>query len=178
MVELASEKQILRQSWMLTVRLPVSALSLSARSFPGINRCPAFPRLPEGWVECNGQVLDDTESPLHGQMIPDLNAAGRFLRGAIESGILQEDTMQDHTHLDSGHNHSFYVSDYGFPDGSSDRTANYYWMNPERGTNEWKQTDTKSANLGGPTTFGGNVPRTGSETRPVNMSVVWVIRVK
>src|SRR5207247_10116598 len=44
-------------------------------------------RLPLEFVECNGQNLDDPESPYDGQDIPDLNGATetgkqRFLRGS------------------------------------------------------------------------------------------------
>ena len=47
------------------------------------------PALPGTWVECNGQLLNDVQSPLNGQTLPDLNGAGgpqRFLRGAATSG--------------------------------------------------------------------------------------------
>jgi hypothetical protein len=37
--------------------------------------------LPVNCVECNGQNVDDTDSPLHGQEIPNLNA------GAIDLSI-------------------------------------------------------------------------------------------
>jgi len=38
------------------------------------------------WVECNGQILNDTASPFNGLVIPNLNNANRFLRGNIGSG--------------------------------------------------------------------------------------------
>lgn len=45
------------------------------------------PALPDGWVECNGQVLSDTDSPYNGDTIPNLNAGTyRMLRGAATSG--------------------------------------------------------------------------------------------
>jgi len=47
---------------------------------------PAMPALPGTWVECNGQLLSDGESPLDGQAIPDLNSGQLFLRGATASG--------------------------------------------------------------------------------------------
>lgn len=31
--------------------------------------------LPDGYVECNGQVLSDPQSPMTGQTIPDLNGS-------------------------------------------------------------------------------------------------------
>lgn len=46
--------------------------------------------LPAGWVECNGQVLSDADSPLNGMTMPNLNGAAdsskRFLRGNSTSG--------------------------------------------------------------------------------------------
>jgi hypothetical protein len=33
--------------------------------------------LGENFVECNGQLLDDAESPLDGQLMPDINTGGR-----------------------------------------------------------------------------------------------------
>ncbi len=152
--------------------VPIGSIIPWHKSIPGV------PPLPDGWVECNGQVLEATGSPLHGQVIPDLNASGRFLRGATESGILQDDMMQNHTHPDAGHYHSFNLSNNGYPDGGGDRTPENYWMEWYRGNNIWKNTNTTYANLQGPSEWGGNSPRVGNETRPVNMSVVWIMRVK
>ena len=44
------------------------------------------PQIPEEWVVCGGQVLDDPESLLDGSEIPDLNGGKRFLRGSGNSG--------------------------------------------------------------------------------------------
>lgn len=38
------------------------------------------------WAECNGQTLNDVESPLNGITIPDLNGDNNFLRGSTTSG--------------------------------------------------------------------------------------------
>jgi hypothetical protein len=51
----------------------------------------AMPPLPGTWVECNGQVLSDPESPFDGVTLPDLNNASgfttpAFLRGGMTSG--------------------------------------------------------------------------------------------
>ncbi|MFO0972179.1 MAG: hypothetical protein U1A27_01900 [Phycisphaerae bacterium] len=67
-----------------------------------------MPRLPEGWVECNGGNVNYPGSPLNGDPIPDLNhdayaggdlqggGSGRFLRGGTTSGVLQDSTLIDH----------------------------------------------------------------------------------
>src|SRR5688572_2376713 len=44
---------------------------------------PGVPALSANFVECNGQVLDMPDSPLHGQTIDDYNNSGRFPRGGI-----------------------------------------------------------------------------------------------
>jgi len=47
------------------------------------------PPLTRGWVECNGQVISDEESPYHGTAVPDLNGnrgPPRFLRGSATGG--------------------------------------------------------------------------------------------
>ena len=63
---------------------PIGSVMAWLKSLTG---CPA---LAENWVECNGQVLSDAESPFNGVTIPNLNANGggtqRFLRGATTSG--------------------------------------------------------------------------------------------
>ena len=66
------------------------------KSFPEVAQA-----LPEGWVECNGQVLDDPTSSLNGQTIPDLNgsaSAKRFLRGSTSSGSTGGSDVNNHTH--------------------------------------------------------------------------------
>ncbi len=47
------------------------------------------PALPDGWVECNGQTISDTDSPYNGQTIPDLNGNRNILRGYSTSGGTQ-----------------------------------------------------------------------------------------
>jgi hypothetical protein len=42
--------------------------------------------LPAQFMECNGQAVNDAESPLDGETLPNLNGEGRFLRGAALSG--------------------------------------------------------------------------------------------
>ena len=81
--------------------VPIGAVVAWIKSLAG---CP--PLLPN-FVECNGQILADGDSPLNGQVIPDLNgylaAPQRFLRGggngdssATSSGAIA--TNETHTH--------------------------------------------------------------------------------
>ena len=61
-----------------------------------------IPPLLPNFVECNGQVLSDGDSPLNGVTIPDLNAValqGKFLKGAAASGVASETTTHTHSCL-------------------------------------------------------------------------------
>lgn len=64
--------------------VPLGSIIAWAKSLAGV------PAIPAGWVECNGQVLNDPLSLLDGTTIPNLNASGggtkRFLRGSTTSG--------------------------------------------------------------------------------------------
>jgi hypothetical protein len=54
---------------------------------PWFKDTPGVPALPSNFVECNGQLLSDPESPLDGQTMPDINTgAARFIRGGVNSG--------------------------------------------------------------------------------------------
>lgn len=46
------------------------------------------PKLPQEYVQCVGQVITDTASPMHGQTVPNLSGSGgaNFLSGASVSG--------------------------------------------------------------------------------------------
>jgi hypothetical protein len=55
---------------------------------PWFKDTPGVPALPANFVECNGQVLNDPESPMNGQTMPDANTgAQRFIRGGLTSGV-------------------------------------------------------------------------------------------
>ncbi len=123
------------------------------------------PTLPEGWVECNGQVISDPESPLINNKTPDLNNTGRFLRGSSNSGTMQEDAFQGHRHwIDPEHGTG---QNMPSAEGGSWSLANGTWYPAN-----WTDTgEPKTDTING-------TPRTATETRPVNMTVVWIMRVK
>ncbi|ROL58455.1 tail fiber protein [Bacteroidetes/Chlorobi group bacterium Naka2016] len=133
------------------------------------------PSLPYGWVECNGQTLNDPASPYHNQVIPNLNGdpnganspglsekAGMFLRGGTNSGTGQYDAFQ-------GHRHSV------DPDGA----LKYSWSYNTYDLSSGNYAPLANITIGDPISDGTNgTPRTANETRPKNMSVVWIMRVK
>lgn len=130
------------------------------------------PTLIGTWVECNGQTISDSGSPLDGEILDDLNGDSRFLRGSSTSGTLQNDEIISHKHDDSGHNHQYYGSaaagsDWGIKNDRIASPTSNYIMNG-------------SADLGDPTDSGtgAGTPAHGNETRPINMSIVWIIRIK
>lgn len=102
----------------------------------------ATPKLSSDWVECNGQTLSDISSPYDGEVIPDLNAQGRFLRGNSISGIMQNDAMATHNH------------DQFWGSGAYTGVAGAY------------------------SRFTGYETIVSGETRPINMSVVWIMKIK
>lgn len=74
--------------------VPVGAILSWAKTITGV------PSLPSNFVQCDGQTLSDADSPIDGQVIPDLNGGDRFLRGASSSGATGgEDTTANHTHV-------------------------------------------------------------------------------
>lgn len=118
------------------------------------------PAIPSGWVECNGQVLNDAASPYNGQTLPNLNSAtqngstssGMFLRGATTSGNLE-----------------------------ADATVKNNLSGTVRKMDNWWDGDAGSASnttIGKTITFVNFALAGDAETRPANMTVVWIMRVK
>ena len=72
-----------------TLTTQVASLALAQVPIGGVvpwhKSNPSVPPLPANFVECNGQVLSDPESPLDGTTVPDYNNAGRFPRGGLTS---------------------------------------------------------------------------------------------
>lgn len=52
------------------------------------------PSLPDGWVECNGQTLSDSDSPYNGDTIPDLNG---IIQVASTATATSDTTLTDST---------------------------------------------------------------------------------
>jgi len=89
--------------------------------------------LPEEWVECNGQILEDSESIFNGKVMPDLNSSGMFLRGSNNSGEIQNDEFKSHDHTASSKNagshiHTGMTTSNGahYHSGTTDPIGNHY----------------------------------------------------
>jgi hypothetical protein len=143
---------------------------------------PQIPK-PTNWMECNGQIVNDNESPLNGITLPNLNGDRRFLRGGAISGTLQDCANLTHTHTATagstqprvistkGNNGLQHVQvHHGHPPDGIDyqRVAVIPHVHGVHG-------DIYAENH----THAIAVTETGnSESRPVNMSIVWIIRIK
>jgi microcystin-dependent protein len=122
----------------------------------------ATTKLHSGWVECNGQVLNDPDSIYDGSTIPDLNGVGgtqRFLRGSTVSGVIGGEDEHTLT-VDEmpSHHHSYTKVDQA--------TAGMY-----TGSTEYGRT-TSTRNTG---STGGDQPH---NNLPSYYEVVMIMRVK
>lgn len=143
------------------VNVPIGAVIAWFDSIAGV------PDLPDNWVACDGQTLDNDLSPIDGQAIPDLNGGNRFLRGnstAGDTGGLASVTL---TAAQSGlraHGHDF-KSQGSTNNGGRGIAYNDYFDN---------------TNLGGPGAIVENTAANASEShenRPPYTNVVWIMRI-
>jgi len=131
--------------------------------------------LPDGWVRCDGATIPEP-SVWAGQFTPNLNGEMRFLRGASDSNMLtmEEDQMQDHKHglYDPGHSHQYDDKYTNNKDGPN--------TGPEDGEGVFGESHTRYsvANYTRIAVQGvSSGYRSGSETRPKNMNVIYIMRV-
>jgi len=119
-----------------------------------------------------------------------------FLRGGSDEQalVIENDTFQDHNHIDDGHNHA----DNGHSHSYSDRFPSYDgWgcgiedghIGPPSSDKDNDRYDcertgyyTSSNNIGLQANFAGlkgadSSSRHGEETRPKNMGIVWIMRI-
>jgi len=143
--------------------------------------------LPTCWMKCDGSVINYQNSPWKGSRVPNLNGGGRFLRGGSASQVLtmQEDTVEDHSHsvIDHGHTHTDKGHTHTYSKTPRDPASGGYsltWMQDDR-TERVYRTGTGKADI---TTNTANIrvgrmntSNKGSETRPKNMIVEWIIKV-
>ena len=136
--------------------------------------------LPECYVPCDGSEI--TEGIWKGRRTPDLNNPKRFLRGGHVSDALkfEEDSLQEHSHSsnvhDPGHKHGHTIS---APNWSKDGLPDAIWDQPDVGTimyDHRRETDHVGTGISMSVT-GVTGARKGSETKPKNMNVVFVMKV-
>ena len=149
--------------------------------------------LPRGWMFCNGS--DITEGPWKGGKTPDLNSIGAFLRGGSEDLVLEmeDGQLEDHTHEDPGHSHDCSATSTADPHKHRIRlieeriyASGHEYVSDHRSDANNFDTDETTVNVTTtcsltPETSGlggvGSEANSGSETRPINMKVLYVIRV-
>ncbi len=148
---------------------------------------------PAGWVLCNGQSLTSITGAANLITILGSNNApnlqGMFLRGTGTSPVNNEDgpalkgTQQDefesHTHGDNfsiadggQHDHDIEFDDKKFDNDDNDNPG-YGYVGP--GTDETIQTE--NSGIHSHTINGGVLATGGSETRPVNYGVNYIIKL-
>ena len=134
--------------------------------------------IPDGWALCNGSTI--AEGVWKGEKTPNLNGEGRFLRGGQPHEVLnlEEHMVEDHTHIDNGHTHTDSGHDHGYKEWFVNEYCGLDGCNGGPGLQDSKTTvghaniQTSTSNLGG--LASGNK---GSETRPTNMRVMWIMKV-
>jgi len=158
--------------------------------------------LPNGWLPCDGSTI--TKGPWTGGKTPDLNSIGAFLRGGTEANILEveSDQVQDHQHEDPGHQHDCHASatasdhfhNLAWHDPSRNSQnwcqSTAIWdqhcvseasMTPEAVHTQKTYGLTVSADCSITSKSSGiggvdSSSRSGTETRPINMKVFYVMR--
>ena len=147
--------------------------------------------LPDGWLRCDGSTIP-AGSIWTGKTLPDLNGERRFLRGGSDDDVLtlEEAQMESHDHSvvsasatvhDSGHTHKYSTYHKCKDDPCDDRVweptdsyhedDDYHHEFTSRSSHSGISVDV-DVDVGGV-----NGASTGSETRPKNMNVIYIMRV-
>lgn len=148
--------------------------------------------LPWGWAEANGAALSDSESPVNGITLPDINNNSRFIRGSNTSGNTQANQNLIHTHTAT-------ISGSGeVVPSSGNWTANLASIYAEQNaSNNFDQNANTGTTRIDVSTFGGSIISGGinsnamaanlsvsiantgnTESRPDNISMVAIIKIK
>ena len=112
------------------------------------------PSLKDGWLECDGSVINDSESPMNWQTLPNLNWEARFLRWWAVSWIEQDSSV---------------ITD-----------RQWYWdpAYPILQNNDWTINNFWTSTYMNPLSNVSSYTIRGHKIRPVNMSVVYIIKIK
>lgn len=149
---------------------------------------------PEGWLLCNGAVFTDNatnaqlKALLGGTTTPNLN--GMFLRGTGTAGTgqsgptlkqIQQDDTKSHLHAINintsnhpGHQHNmgFANDDYN---GSGGTNLNGLENDTTGANNRWLASDFGGEHVH--SVIGNSATTGGTETRPVNYGVTYIIKI-
>lgn len=140
----------------------IGTIKAFPKSFSGVpSTISAF------WVECNGQVLSDAESPLNGQTIPDLNGSTgnkRFLRGSTTSGTTGGGTHNHQWGKSVTTSGDYITGDYS--SGTGDKTVSY------------ASNGSTLINFDANTTLRGDYYTKLAESNPYYYEVVFLMKVK
>lgn len=92
--------------------------------------------VPDRFVECNGQTINDADSPMDGETVPDLNGTNRFLRGNTASGAEggAEQVTISSSELAS-HRHHIYAGNHNEAGDNMSKNASDGWESENRYTN-------------------------------------------
>ncbi|MCP4216372.1 MAG: tail fiber protein, partial [bacterium] len=163
--ELESEVASLKE-----VSAPVGSIQAWDKNLVGT------PEIPAGWVECDGQVVSDADSVYDGLAVPDLNSGGRFLRGGAVSGDWENDaTAVNGLGIVAGGAHSHSIDEEVRYLGTWDdyNTSVNNKIQAGKGALHYDYSMTTNSAGSHSHSLSGD-----SETRPTNMSVVWIMRIK
>lgn len=127
---------------------------------PYLKNFTSVPAMPTGFLECDGSVINDADSPMNGETLPDLNG-NEFLRGAATSGGTGGGTTG------SGSNHS-HGSGTLATDSQSGARANAAGGTATTVAHAHDVDSGSTANEGSHT----------HASQPKYYNVVWIIRIK
>ena len=124
--------------------------------------------IPDGWMPCDGSLI--TQGQWKGGRSPDLNSIGAFLRGGTEDQVLEmeDDQIRDH-------DHGYYAASMGSSEGDVCGTDKAGCADPDTLVyRKFRRTESARVLVD---KWSKNSGRVGSETRPINMKVMYIIRV-
>jgi hypothetical protein len=146
------------------------------------------PALPSEWAPCDGQPVSDPRSPYAGQFLPNLNGEARYLRGGVVSGTMQDDATAvnglsastgiagNHFHtMGSAGLHSHSRTDVG----GVGSTRGFAAASNQSGATSTSADGLHTHSIDSTGNHTHPVSLTGeNETRPITMTVVWIMRIK
>ena len=152
---------VIKNGQIIGVGVPVGSIIAWHKSMSGV------PALLDNFHECDGSVISDSRSLMNGQTLPDLNSTARFIRGGIASGTTQasqnkSEVLGVNLYLNGG-------------SGGGFQQCSKFSVGPSGSTPNIMASLAGSDNL--TTVMLETVSNGNSESRPDNMSMVWIMRI-